>query len=99
MNKYIIDCSDIKTEEEFWDAYVSNVEVDGEEYFGRNLDALWDALHAGGPGTPKDRACFISVRKTDSIKGIRNGGFYDHLRQVAYDLSTDPNCRMKFRVN
>ena len=99
MKKYILDCSDIKTEDDFWDAYVSNIEIDGEEFFGRNLDALWDALHAGGPGTPRDRCCFISVRKTESLKSINKGNFYDHLRQIAYDLGTDPNSHMKFRVN
>jgi len=65
MVKYILNCQGINTEEDFWNSYVSCVEIEGEEYFGRNLDALWDALHAGGPGTPKNQNCFISVRKTE----------------------------------
>lgn len=99
MNKYIINCDGMQSEEEFWEAYVSCVDIEGGELFGRNLDALWDALHAGGPGTPKDRSCFISIRKTDSIKKFRDGHFYDHLRQVAFDLASDPGCEIKFRLN
>lgn len=99
MKKYIIDCSEIDSEDDFWDAYVLCVDIEGAEYFGRNLDALWDALHAGGPGTPKDRDCFISVRRTEKLRRIRDGYFYDHLRQIAYDLNTDPANSLKFRVN
>jgi len=99
MNKFIINCDGIDSEAGFWEAYVSNVEILGAEYFGRNLDALWNALHAGGPGTPKDRECFISVLNTDSLRKIQGGAFYDHLRQIAYDLGTDPGCSIKFRVN
>ncbi|UTA48263.1 barstar family protein [Simiduia sp. 21SJ11W-1] len=98
MIKYIIDCSGIKTEDEFWDAYVGNVDTYEPEKFGRNLDALWDALHAGAPGSPT-KSCFISVRKTENLKALREGYFYDHLRQIAYDLSTIPGNPIKFRVN
>lgn len=99
MKKFIIDCSGIETEEEFWEAYIANVKVRDPDNFGMNLDALWDALHAGGAGSPRNRKCFISVRKTESLKKIRGGDFYDHLRQVAYDLGSDPGSTIKFRVN
>lgn len=99
MNKYVINCEGMTKEDDFWDSYVSSVEIESEKQFGRNLDALWDALHAAGPGSPKDRECFISVRNTSSIKAIRGGVFYDHLRQIAYDLGQDPGNTIKFRVN
>jgi len=99
MNKYIINCEGVATEDEFWERYLSSVETYEPNLFGRNLDALWDALHAGAPGSPIDRACFISVRKTDDLKKLRSGSFYDHLRQIAYDLGADPGSLMKLRVN
>ena len=99
MKKYIIDCNEIENEEAFWDEYVACVKIDGLEYFGRNLDALSDALHAGGPGAPNDKACIILVQKTELLKKIRGGNFYDHLRQIAYDLSVDPGNNIKLKIN
>lgn len=99
MLKYVINCQEVNTEEDFWKAYISSVEIEGEEYFGRNLDALWDALHAGGPGSPKNRNCFISIRNTEGLKKIGAGAFYDHLRQIAYDLKSDPGSTILFRIN
>jgi len=45
--------------------HLSNVETPGTNNFGNNPDALWDALHAGDPGTPPEGTTSISLRNTD----------------------------------
>ncbi|WP_172975332.1 barstar family protein [Microbulbifer sp. THAF38] len=98
MSKFIVDCTNIKSEEEFWDKYLSSVDTVEGDLFGRNLDALWDALHAGGPGAPIEGTKLISVRNSDSLKSFREGLFYDHLKQISYDLRSDPGSLLSFRV-
>ena len=98
MTTYTIDCENIQSKNEFWKQYIVVVEPEGVEYFGRNLDALWDALHAGGPGFPDESECTIRLINTDSIKLIDNGAFYDALKQISYDLKADPGSNIKFKV-
>ncbi|WP_367154894.1 barstar family protein [Methylomonas sp. HYX-M1] len=98
MTKYIIDCKDIQSKVDFWNLYLEVVDPDGAEYFGKNLDALWDALHAGGPGFPGEEECTIKVINTATLKQIEDGIFYDHLKQISYDLKSDPGCQISFKV-
>lgn len=98
MTKYTIDCAQIKSKSEFWKQYIAVVEPEGAEYFGKNLDALWDALHAGGPGFPGESKCSIRLINTGSIKEIDNGAFYDALKQIAYDLKADLGSEISFKV-
>ncbi len=90
MNKYTIDCVDFETELNFWNGYLAIVEPDGSEFFGKNLDAFWDALSAGGPGYPGDESSVIEVVNTESIKKFRDGNFYRALIKVAEDLNSEP---------
>jgi RNAse (barnase) inhibitor barstar len=48
----VINCKGITSAEEFWDRYERAVGRENCVWFGRNLDALWDALEGGGPGFP-----------------------------------------------
>lgn len=96
MTIFVIDCSKIKTESEFWTAYINNVEVSSQDDFGRNLDALWDALQGNAPGSPIQTPCTIRIKNTDTIKKLRDGYFYDHLRQIAHDLKSDPGSNVRF---
>lgn len=47
-----IDCRGIDSTASFWERYVQAVVPENCVHFGRNLDALWDALSGGGPGWP-----------------------------------------------
>lgn len=98
MTKYTIDCENVQSKKEFWKQYIAVVEPEGAEYFGRNFDALWDALHAGGPGGPGERDCTIRLINTDPIKLIDDGTFYDALKQISYDLKANPGSSILFKV-
>lgn len=82
MGTYTIDCAAVTDEDGFWLAYLSATNPEGAGYFGRNLDAFWDALH-GGPGWPGEcNLCFINI---SSISHFREGQFYSALQQIATD--------------
>ncbi|MFM2479505.1 barstar family protein [Celerinatantimonas sp. MCCC 1A17872] len=98
MTKYTIDCENVHSKSEFWKQYLAIVEPEGAGYFGRNLDALWDALHAGGPGFPDESDCTIRLINTDSIKLIDDGAFYHALKQISSDLKSDLISHIAFKV-
>lgn len=87
MNKYTIDCVDFEIELDFWNGYLAIVVPDGAEFFGKNLDAFWDALSAGGPGYPGDESSVIEVVNTETIRRFRDGNFYRDLIKVAENLN------------
>ncbi|MBK8187858.1 MAG: barstar family protein [Cellvibrio sp.] len=92
MKLYVIDCYAVKTEAEFWAEYLSTVKPQGTEYFGRNLDAFWDALSAGGPGYPNHEGkCELRFINTDPVKLLRNGAFYKKLQEIEQDLRIEVN--------
>ena len=81
MQKFIIDCSAITTEGEFWDKYLEATRPEGAEYFGRNLSAFDDAITAGGPGWPGE--CEIHFTNTSRIQRFRDGEFYTGMERIA----------------
>jgi Barstar (barnase inhibitor) len=84
MQNFIIDCTRIKTEADFWRQYLLTVQPEGTEFFGRNLDAFWDALSGGGPGWPGQSSVFFI--NTETLKDIDNGYFYRQLKKIERDL-------------
>lgn len=62
-----IDCRTVKSGDDFWAAYVAAV-PDGAHGFGRDLDALWDALDGGGPGWPGE--CTVRLQHFAALKRI-----------------------------
>lgn len=82
MKKIILDCSNVTTEADFWNLYLTSAQPEYSDLFGRNLDAFWDALH-GGPGYPGE--CAIKITNTQSLLALRNGQFYAALRDIASD--------------
>ena len=80
MRVITIDCTDVKSEPEFWQAYLSASEPDGARYFGRNLNAFRDALH-GGPGWPGD--CALKFKNAIALAPLSEGAFLDALRRIA----------------
>jgi ribonuclease inhibitor len=87
MNTITIDCAEVTTEADFWELYLKCTNPVHGDYFGRNLDAFWDAL-AGGPGFPGEVA--LAFINTKSIRDIRDGAFYAALKDIASDCETVP---------
>jgi hypothetical protein len=85
-SEYIIDCHDMKCEEDFWKAYLAVVNPDGTQNFGRNLDAFWDAVSAGGPGWPGE--CTLRFINTDALAAWRQGEFVSRLREIAAESTS-----------
>ena len=98
FNEYIIDASDIGTSNEFWNRYIEIVQPDGLRYFGKNLDALWDALDGGGPGFPGDDESTIKIINSQNLKSIRDGKFLDALQKISNDLSLKENSVVKLII-
>lgn len=84
----IIDCDGVVDVEEFWDRYESSVGAENTGTFGRNLDALWDALEGGGPGRP-DAAhlVFKNASELRELKTYSGDSFLKALREIAADVS------------
>ena len=91
MKKYILDCSSLKSDGDFWDLYCEVVQPEGDGYFGRNLDAFWDAVSASGPGWPG--ACQIELVNVDAF-ARRNSHLYNGLKRIASDLSMSTGVRL-----
>jgi RNAse (barnase) inhibitor barstar len=82
MKQFVIDCSAIESEAQFWDAYLSAVEPMSASQFGRNLDAFNDAL-AGGPGFPGE--CELCLLSSAALSRLNGGAFLRHLREIAVE--------------
>ncbi|WP_341909698.1 barstar family protein [Ferrovibrio terrae] len=52
MKTIYLDCRGVKSIDDFWRLYVDVMRVQTASGFGRNLDAFWDAVEGGGPGSP-----------------------------------------------
>ena len=86
MRKLIVDCASVATEAELWQRYVQLPGVQGAHLFGRNLDAFWDALTSGGPGTLEaDERIELRFIHTGSLRAVRDGSFYEDLIRIAHD--------------
>ncbi|WP_045234437.1 barstar family protein [Deinococcus pimensis] len=85
----IVDCSGVTSEDEFWEAYVRDVNSP-HPGFGRNLDAFADSLW-GGPGAPvANEVRFVG---TASLEALRQGRFLALLKDLAHDA---PDTRITF---
>jgi hypothetical protein len=80
----VVDCSGVRSEQEFWAAYVRDVSPESPD-FGRNFHAFRDALW-GGPGWPDaDELRFIH---TSSLAPLHDGQFLDILREMARGIDS-----------
>jgi len=77
--------------------YLQEAAPEAEEFFGRNLDAFWDALSAGGPGYPSN-AKLARIINTDSLKRIRDGEIYQKLVDIATDLKGCGHANITFEI-
>lgn len=88
MKTIIVDCSGVSSPDEFWRRYLDATRPDGEEHFGRNLDAFWDAIEGGGPGWPGE--VMLAFQHTDALAELRTAGgasLLDGLRKVAEEAT------------
>ena len=83
-----IDCAGVTSTGEFWQRYIEATNPDGAEIFGRNLDALWDAIQGGGPGWPGNvRLVFANA---DALAPLRTGDgseFLPSLKRLAAEAT------------
>jgi len=77
-----VDCRGVRTEAAFWQRYIDVVRPAGADIFGRNLDALWDALQ-GGPGSPGP--VVVRFTNTDELRSAGNHRFIAALVKLADD--------------
>ncbi|WP_026616864.1 barstar family protein [Ensifer aridi] len=89
MREVVVDCSGIRSPDEFWQRYLDAVKPEGASVFGRNLDAFWDAIEGGGPGWPGDVTLIFS--HSDQLSALRtqngNGSFLDALKTIANEAT------------
>jgi RNAse (barnase) inhibitor barstar len=83
MAVYTIDGSNITSRSLFWDAYITVVQPEGAELFGRNLDALNDAFW-GGPGWPGDDFV-LQISKSEEFEEHVGSEFVAKLKDVFED--------------
>ena len=84
MQTFIIDCRGIKTEDEFWQRYIDVTNPEGRRYFGRNLDAFWDAVEGGGPGWPGE--CELTFTNVDALRALGRP-FLKEFENIARDAT------------
>ncbi len=84
-NKIEIDCTGVKTPDDFWQRYLDAAKPEGAQMFGRNLAAFWDAIEGGGPGWPGEvTLIFNHSRELLPLKtGSGEGSFLDALKHIA----------------
>jgi RNAse (barnase) inhibitor barstar len=89
MREVVIDCSGIGSTEEFWQRYLDAAKPEDASIFGRNLDAFWDAIESGGPGSPGE-VTLVFIH-SDALQNLRtsnsNASLLDALKAIAYEAS------------
>ena len=93
-NVVVLECSQIRSLDEFWDLYARDIAVSGREHFGRNLDALHDAL-AGGPGWPG--VVWLELHNVEALEGRGHEAFVAALERIGQERersATGPGLRV-----
>lgn len=88
MKTIYIDCTGVIAPGQVWQRYIDGAKPEGAEFFGRNLDAFWDAIEGRGPGWPGDAKLVFT--NSSALHGLRlpNGdSFLDGLRRIAKDAT------------
>jgi hypothetical protein len=80
-----VDCVGVQSEAAFWETYLSAVKPQGAELFGRNLDAFWDAVEGGGPGSPNQSR--LVFENTVVLTRFGDGRFLAALEGIAKDCT------------
>jgi RNAse (barnase) inhibitor barstar len=80
MKSFVIDCTQISDQSAFWKAYLDATNPEDGRYFGRNLDAFWDAIDGGGPGWPGE--CELHFVNTKHLRLLETE-FFAGLERIA----------------
>lgn len=84
MRSIRIDCSGVTSCDEFWQLSLDATQPEGAQWFGRNLDALWDAVEGGGPGWPGEvRLVFTHVDELAPLRTRGGSSLLEGLRKIA----------------
>lgn len=84
MRTIHIDCTGVTSPGAFWQRYLDAIAPAQAESFGRNLDAFWDAVEAGGPGWPGEARLVFT--HSDALRPLQcedGTSFLDALRRIA----------------
>jgi RNAse (barnase) inhibitor barstar len=88
MRTIYIDCNGAKSAAEFWQRYVDAVATEDPRFFGRNLDAFWDAVEGGGPGWPGEVKLVFTDSAGLAMFQVGSGlSLLDGLRRIANDAT------------
>ena len=87
MKKIEIDFENITTKEEFYEVFKKKMEL--PEYFGNNLDALWDVITASIELPVKIRFSNFNNKKSD---------FFISLKELFNDAETELSGRLSFKI-
>lgn len=91
LKRFTLDCESVQADGDFWDLYCEVVRPEDEGYFGRNLDAFWDAVSAGGPGWPGE--CQIDLVNSSEF-ARKNPRLFKGLQRIAQELGENANVRI-----
>lgn len=80
-----LDCSQVATPAQFWESYAAGIPLEQGERFGRNLDALRDALSARGPGFPGP--AWLELHNVERLAQHDGGKFLAALKRIADELA------------
>lgn len=84
MRTITIDCAGVGSIDAFWQRYLDATQPEAARSFGRNLDAFWDAIEAGGPGWPGEAK--LVFRNSAALGPFTNRGgtrpFLDCLKEI-----------------
>lgn len=83
----VLDCAQVRTPDEFWEANSGRFAISPSGRFGRNLDALWDALAGGGPGWPGNVE--IEVHHIEALEAAGHQPFVAALERIGMDLEEE----------
>lgn len=88
MKKIIFDFKNIENKTDFYNELKNKIEL--PEYFGNNLDALWDLAVSGDLGFPLE-ICFINFSRS-------RGSFFRNLAELLRDAEIETEKQIIFKT-
>jgi RNAse (barnase) inhibitor barstar len=67
----VVECADIRSEDDFWKRYLDAAQPQDRHLFGRNLNAFWDVIYRGGPGWPGEVEIVLHNSKALNLVRVR----------------------------
>lgn len=89
MKTVVIDCRDLTSVAEFWQRYIDVAQPADWGFFGRNLNAFWDAVEGGGPGWPGE-VKLVFANSVELATMPDGQWLLDQLRKIAAEVQYTP---------